>query len=180
MTRQELNRRYPECSEDFLKLNSSDSVPPPAKPESDSQHEPVAKEAGAGPNVGFRFVLVTSFRLRLIDADNLFAKYIVDCCVKAGLLRDDSPHWCKVQVGQIKVDNPAEERTVIEIFEDEKARRDAELTMKEWVTKEAERLGLTPSGVRERYYKGQYPGLRLRRINKRVVMVTDPQEAFRG
>lgn len=89
---------------------------PDAKPESNPQHEPVAAKEGEGSDDCFRFVLVTSHRVRLVDERNLYDKYFIDCLVRAGLLYDDSPRFCKIQVGQIKVEDPAAERTTIEIF----------------------------------------------------------------
>jgi hypothetical protein len=95
--------------------NSTHGVAPDAKRKSNSPDEPVAKKERAGSDVGFRTVLITSYRLRLLDERNLYDKYFVDCLVKAGLLRDDSSAWCKVEVGQIKVSEPEDERTVIVI-----------------------------------------------------------------
>lgn len=119
MTRNELSRRYPNASESFLKQNSSDGVAPNAVAKPDPQYEPVAEKAGTGSDDCFRFVLVTSHRVRLVDERNLYDKYFIDCLVRAGLLHDDSPRFCKIQVGQIKVEDPAAERTTIEIFSKE-------------------------------------------------------------
>ena len=76
----------------------------------------MATKERAGSDVGFRHVLITSYRVRLLDGDNVFGKYIIDSLVRAGLLRDDSPAWVKVQTAQVKVDMPAKERTHIEIY----------------------------------------------------------------
>ncbi len=46
-----------------------------------------------------------------------------------------------------------------------------ELPMKEWVAREAERLGKKPAAVIMRLARGKYPGLKIRRVNSRVVFV---------
>jgi hypothetical protein len=47
-----------------------------------------------------------------------------------------------------------------------------EISFKQWRTEEAERLGITDSAMRGRYYvRKDYPCLPLRRVNKRVVLV---------
>lgn len=47
-----------------------------------------------------------------------------------------------------------------------------EITLKEWIGNEADRLGITIGAVRARFQRGKYPGVHVRRINKRVVMVS--------
>jgi hypothetical protein len=78
-------------------------------------HEPVATNPGKDDGPGFRVVRIKSFRTRLADERNLYDKYITDALVTAGILRDDSPKWCKVEVSQIRVGIKADERTEIEI-----------------------------------------------------------------
>ena len=60
------------------------------------------------------FVRVTSFRRRLLDEDNLCAKYHVDLCRYAGAIPDDAPGQVKIEVGQVK---SKREEIVIEIYE---------------------------------------------------------------
>lgn len=45
--------------------------------------------------------------------------------------------------------------------------------MKEWRMAEAARLGISESGVINRLSRGFYPTLRVRRVNARVIFVTD-------
>ncbi len=52
-----------------------------------------------------------------------------------------------------------------------KEMRPNEITLKEWITGEMERLHLTYWAIYERINRGYYPELILRRINKRVVFV---------
>lgn len=117
MTRNEILRRYPRASEAFIKANLYDGLASNSKRESDPPNEPVAKKERAGSDVGFCTVLLTSYRLRLLDEDNIWGKYMVDSIKNAGLIRDDSPAWCKIETIQIKVKQPEDERTEIVILE---------------------------------------------------------------
>jgi len=47
-------------------------------------------------------VVITSYRKRLLDKDNLYAgaKPLVDALEKAGLIWDDSPKWINLEVKQ--------------------------------------------------------------------------------
>ena len=47
-----------------------------------------------------------------------------------------------------------------------------EVPMKQWRMTEAERLGLSETGVDYRLRSGKYPNLNVRRVNKRVVWVS--------
>lgn len=60
-------------------------------------------------------VSVTSFRRRLLDEDNLVAKWHVDALRYAGILPSDAPDQAKISVGQEKVKTEEEECTVITI-----------------------------------------------------------------
>lgn len=49
-----------------------------------------------------------------------------------------------------------------------------EITLKQWIADEAQRIGITESGVIKRMYKnGQYRDLKKRYRNKRTVLVPD-------
>lgn len=63
-----------------------------------------------------RVVRITSFRCRLLDERNLFDKHFVDALRYAGVLFDDSPAWCQVEVTQRQVGSRDHERTEIEVF----------------------------------------------------------------
>lgn len=99
----------------YERKNRAGGLASNAKLKSNPSDEPVAAKERAGSNVGFRTVCITSYRVRLLDERNLHDKYLVDCLVKAGLLCDDSPTWCKIKVEQVKVESPRYERTIIEI-----------------------------------------------------------------
>src|SRR3954462_8695061 len=48
-------------------------------------------------------VRVTSLRRRLIDQDNVWVKHHLDALCEAGILVDDGPNWCQLEVHQVKV-----------------------------------------------------------------------------
>lgn len=120
MTRNEIKERFPHASEAFVRANlDPDSVPPSPKLERSVQHEPVAADARKAADARRRLVIVKSFRARLCDERNLCDKYFVDALVRAGILVDDSPEWAKIEVYQVKVDSKAEERTEIQVYDDD-------------------------------------------------------------
>lgn len=60
-------------------------------------------------------VRVISVRKILLDEDNLAEKFLVDCCRNAGLIPDDAPEFCKIEVAQRKVQDNEPEHVIIEI-----------------------------------------------------------------
>lgn len=50
-----------------------------------------------------------------------------------------------------------------------------EMKLKEWLMIEAERLGMTAAGIFYRMRRGLYPGIKVRRVNPRLVYVTVPE-----
>jgi hypothetical protein len=98
-----------------LNANPSSRVAPAAERKPNPGDEPLATPKRAGIDAGFCVVRITSFRLRLLDERNLWDKYVVDSLVQSGLLRDDSPAWCKIEVSQTQVMRREEERTEIHI-----------------------------------------------------------------
>lgn len=79
------------------------------------EHGDVAQDPRGNRDQIRRLVRITSFRTRECDDRNLFDKYFTDALVHAGILVDDSPEWCKVEVEQKSVDHKWEQRTEIEI-----------------------------------------------------------------
>lgn len=61
------------------------------------------------------FVRVTSYRVRLLDEDNLCEKYGVDCLRYSGILPGDSAAEARIVTSQEKVSRKEEERTTYEI-----------------------------------------------------------------
>lgn len=62
------------------------------------------------------FILVTSYRKRLLDQDNLCCKYVIDLCRYAGVLPSDAPGTAEIKVCQEKVGPKEPERTRVEIW----------------------------------------------------------------
>ncbi len=118
MTHDELKARFPNGSADFFRDNLS--APPHCETpapllERDPRSRPLAARKAQGPAPTRFLVRVTSFRRRLLDEDNLCAKFMVDCARYAGILQGDDPAQAKISVGQIKVARKEDERTEIEI-----------------------------------------------------------------
>lgn len=77
--------------------------------------EPLAKEKGQAGHPARYVVRVCSHRQRLLDEDNLSAKYFCDSLRYAGLLPSDAPAICQIITTQVKVKTKAEQRTEITI-----------------------------------------------------------------
>lgn len=90
---------------------------PDAERQCDPGGKPLATTPGANPDSKRRLVRLTSLRYRLIDARNLWDKYFTDSLVSAGILIDDSPRWCQVEVSQILIPSDSIERVLIEVFD---------------------------------------------------------------
>ena len=119
MTRDELNKLRAKLplSAACLARNkpASDDLVSNPKRQQDSVDEPVAAIPGEAPRQGRVRIVVTSYRCRLLDDDNLAlgAKALVDSIVAAGIIPSDSPIWCKIEHEQKQIDHPAFERTEI-------------------------------------------------------------------
>lgn len=73
------------------------------------QDTPQARDSGKC------LVIVTSYRRRLLDTDNLVPKYHVDAFRYAGCLHSDAPDKTQITCGQVKVTSVDDERTEIEL-----------------------------------------------------------------
>lgn len=106
-----LRQRHPErCPA----IDADDSASSP-KPEPPVRHDALAaapREARDAMRVRVR---VTSFRVRLLDPDNLCPKYFVDCLRYANCIRDDRPEDIALEIRQEKVASKLLERTEITI-----------------------------------------------------------------
>ena len=58
-------------------------------------------------------IVITSFRRRLLDDDNLCGKFFVDGLRYAKVIRDDTPGLVSIETRQSKVAKQADERTEI-------------------------------------------------------------------
>ena len=97
------------------KWNSPRGLAPAPVSQPSPGNEPVAEDPRSHRDKIRRLVRITSFRTRECDERNLFDKYFTDALVHAGLLFDDTPRWCKVEVEQKPVAHKWEQRTEIEI-----------------------------------------------------------------
>lgn len=120
MTRSELLARYPNASAAFIRRNTDpetvgglqNTVPKPVVRKSAQ----IKNEGKERSTVGPRFrVTITSYRCRLLDADNLCPKFLIDALRYEQLIPDDSPDHIILEVRQQKVDGKAKEGTLVEI-----------------------------------------------------------------
>jgi len=67
------------------------------------------------PKQQLKKVIITSYRKRLLDKDNLYAgtKPLVDALKRAGLIWDDSPRWLDLEDRQVV--DAKNKRTEVEI-----------------------------------------------------------------
>jgi hypothetical protein len=78
-------------------------------------HGPLAAQKVKGGDPRKFSVVVTSYRRRLLDEDNLSEKYFCDCLRYAGIIPGDTPEQATIKARQVKVKTAEEEKTVIEI-----------------------------------------------------------------
>lgn len=119
VTAAKLRELFPNASDQFIARNSdrgARSQVAPTKLERPHVNAPLAKAKAQGRDSGKFLVRVTSRRRRLLDEDNLAAKWFVDCCRYAGLIPGDDPSQASIETRQEKVRRAEEECTVIEIF----------------------------------------------------------------
>lgn len=105
-----LKERFPNASPRFLQLNSQTPAPILERSSGDGT---LAKGEVKEGDTGRFFVLIKSYRRRLLDEDNLCEKYHVDLCRYAGILPSDAPDRTSIAVSQEKVKSKDEERTEI-------------------------------------------------------------------
>lgn len=105
----ELDDIFPKASPDFLRLNGyanipvpADNSPPTAKSKRGLRNGPLAAGQAKKADSAFYVVRVTSFRSRLIDTDNLVAKWHVDALRYAGILPSDAPDKARIETSQVK------------------------------------------------------------------------------
>ena len=125
MNESDLTTRFPNASQTFIRLNGlsstpspvlrPDPAPTPAILERRARARALGKKKDEGSNPVRFLVCVTSYRVRLLDEDNLCEKYHVDCCRYAGVLPDDAPEQTRIEVRQEKVRSKEEERIEITI-----------------------------------------------------------------
>jgi Holliday junction resolvase RusA-like endonuclease len=68
----------------------------------------------AEPFAGPVNICVTAYRKRVIDADNVAAKLVIDGLCQAGLLEDDSPAWVESVTTRSRKGEPRVEIKIVE------------------------------------------------------------------
>ncbi len=112
----EITKRFPNASASFIKRNPHlAGVPQRPERKPDPGDEPVAKGSRAAVHPVRRLVRFTVMRCQLLDDENVWTKYFTDALRYAGILYEDSPRWCKVEVIQKLVQRPEDEATLVEI-----------------------------------------------------------------
>ena len=84
-----------------------------AKLERDSGNAPLEAEKNQRSDSSRFLVRIESRRKRLLDEDNICEKYLVDLLRYSGIIANDSPDQCRIEVGQTKCrKGEAEEITI--------------------------------------------------------------------
>lgn len=98
-----------------VRTHEADSVRPTSpQPEPPVLDGPLAEEEVAGRDTRRR-VTVTSYRVRLLDQDNLCIKYHIDGLRYNGIIEDDTTKHIVITERQVQVATRKEERTEIEV-----------------------------------------------------------------
>lgn len=125
MNADEIQKLFPNASPAFVRRNADEAGHADLHPNCSGPVAVVERhpEDGAVGEVQVKerackkfFVRVTSHRRRLLDEDNLCAKYHIDLCRYAGIFPSDAPGKAKIEVCQQKVGSKEAEFTTIEIY----------------------------------------------------------------
>ena len=116
MNLDELRRKFPRASAAFIAANSdAGSARPTAVVEPSPWNGALAKKK-AQRFIGPKFhVRVESVRNRLLDEDNLCAKFHVDLLRYAGIIPGDSPTEVSIQTRQRKAEKGEQEKVIITV-----------------------------------------------------------------
>mgnify|MGYP003332665803 FL=1 len=87
-----------------------------AKLEPNPCHAPLATEEVQRPTQARFCVRIGSRRKRLIDQDNLCEKYLVDLLRYGGVIPDDAPDQCRIEVAQTKCRKGEPEEISVEVM----------------------------------------------------------------
>jgi hypothetical protein len=119
MPRLDLDTLLSSCGPAVRKLNpgifSAGGHAPAPKPQPSNRPRPLAARKAQDLDPRKRLVRITSFRVRLLDEDNLVAKWHVDSLRYSGILHGDDPSQARIETRQQKVAHRHEERTEIEV-----------------------------------------------------------------
>ncbi len=111
---EKLARKFP-LSEATRRRNQVGSVSSRPKPEQTLRHESLGKNRRKKEDPKRYRISIVSFRVRLIDPDNLCAKFFIDSLRYSRVIDDDSSRHVIVEVSQQKVAKTNQQRTEITI-----------------------------------------------------------------
>ena len=115
LTADQLPKKYQDQIAAQIYTNDHHHTSPAPVAEPTSGNGPLAAGQAKTRYPSRYIVSVTSYRVRLLDEDNLCPKYHIDALRYAGILSSDAPDKTHIITGQIKVTHKDEEKTVIEI-----------------------------------------------------------------
>ena len=110
-----LSESVRKLNQDHANPDKTDRLASRAVVEPNPSLQSVAENEGKTPDPVRRLVRYTLFRVRPVDQENWCTKHFTDALVTARILFDDSPQWCQIQVEQVQVSFPSQERTEIEV-----------------------------------------------------------------
>jgi hypothetical protein len=88
-----------------------------AKLERDSGNAPLEAKKNQRSASSRFLVRIESRRKRLLDEDNICEKYLVDLLRYSGIIANDSPDQCRIEVSQTKCRKGEPEEITIEVFQ---------------------------------------------------------------
>ena len=119
MARLTLDDLLAKCSPATRRLNAgifhAHGASPAAIPQPPAGPRPLAASAPEKVDTRKRLVRFTSYRVRLLDEDNLCPKYHCDSLRYAGVLLGDDPSQARIETRQQKVAHKHQERTEITV-----------------------------------------------------------------
>jgi hypothetical protein len=113
----DIKKRFPNASESFIRANLSDGDSGAVtKLEPNPRNAPLAAKEVQRPT-GERFLVrIEGRRKRLLDVDNSCEKYLVDLLRYCGVIPDDAPDKCEIEVSQTKCKKGEPEEITIKVF----------------------------------------------------------------
>src|SRR5881392_3395947 len=87
-----------------------------SKPKPALRHGTLAETEGKDSDSPSFSVSITSLRVRLLDPDNLCAKWFVDALRYSSIIPDDRPEDIIYKVSQKKVKTKMEEETIVDVI----------------------------------------------------------------
>ncbi len=127
MTAREIRDQYPNASVFFIRANLTKGNAQSPEPELFICSESLGQKKGEASNSKRLCVRVESIRSRLIDPDNLCAKYFIDCLRYAEIIKDDSPEDIELVCTQRKIQEGEEPHTMIYVSRQELANIELEV-----------------------------------------------------